>query len=175
MQLRAAIDAGLLIPPTRITNDPVSAKAFVKQLGRDRTVYKTFLASTEWWRETRILRPEEADLLDLVRLAPVIFQQYVPTVADIRVTVVGERLIATAIKAAGGGYDIDYRMDMDGATFKPTELRPATEQGIKTLMKRLSCRAHRAAKVLTAAAVRTARSSDDCSWPSARSRTGVRS
>jgi glutathione synthase/RimK-type ligase-like ATP-grasp enzyme len=100
-------------------------------------VYKTFLASEQWWRETRVMRPDELNLLDSVRLAPVIFQEYVPAVADVRVTVVGERMFAAAIVPAPGGYQLDYRMDMDGASFEPTELPFETRQGIQALMERL--------------------------------------
>ncbi len=136
-QLAVAAELGLPIPRTVITNDPAEARAFAEEVGIERTVYKTFLASENHWRETRILRPEELGLLDRVALAPVIFQQYVPAEADVRVTVVGTRLFATAIRPAPGGYAIDYRMDIDGATFSPTELSAQTEQRLRALMARL--------------------------------------
>ncbi|MEO7442979.1 MAG: alpha-L-glutamate ligase, partial [Acidimicrobiales bacterium] len=102
-----------------------------------RTVYKTFLATEEHWRETRLLREDELELLDSVRLAPAIFQEYVPAVADLRVTVVGPRIFATAVSPAPGGYQVDYRMDLDGAEYRPTELDPATEKLVNALMERL--------------------------------------
>jgi hypothetical protein len=136
-QLAAASEVGLPIPRTVITNDPDKAAAFHEQNEPARTIYKTFLATEEHWRETRILRHEEFELLDRVRLAPVIFQQFVPAVADIRVTVVGERLFATAITTAPGSYAVDYRMDLDGASYAPTELAPETEAGLLALMRRL--------------------------------------
>ncbi|MBW3654270.1 MAG: hypothetical protein KY433_11980 [Actinobacteria bacterium] len=100
-------------------------------------MYKTFLATEEHWRETRVLRDHELELLDSVRLAPVIFQELVPAVADVRVTVVGDRMFATAITPARGGYEVDYRMDLAGADFRPTELPVETEKGIHALMQRL--------------------------------------
>ena len=136
-QLAAAMEVGLPVPRTVITNDPNVARKFIAALGPERTVYKTFLASEQCWRETRVMRPDELELLDSVRLAPVIFQEYVPAVADVRVTVVGERMFAAAIIPAPGGYELDYRMDMDGASFEPIELPGETKRGIHALMRRL--------------------------------------
>jgi glutathione synthase/RimK-type ligase-like ATP-grasp enzyme len=135
-QLAVAAEIGLQIPRTLITNDPEEARRFVDELGLGRVVYKTFLASEDHWRETRLVREEELAVLDRVRLAPVIFQEFVPA-ADIRVTAVGEQLFATAITAAPGGYDLDYRMDLPGASFRPTELTMEISEGLRALMRRL--------------------------------------
>ncbi len=70
--------------------------------GRDARVYKTFLATEENWRETRLVRARSSELLDAVRLAPVIFQEYVDAVADLRVTVLGEQVWPAEIVAAPG-------------------------------------------------------------------------
>jgi glutathione synthase/RimK-type ligase-like ATP-grasp enzyme len=136
-QLAVATKVGLPVPRTIITNDPDVARKFIAALGPERTVYKTFLASEQCWRETRVVRSDELKLLDSVRLAPVIFQEYVPAIADVRVTVVGERMFAAAITPTPGGYELDYRMDMDGASFEPIELPVETQQGVHALMERL--------------------------------------
>ncbi|WNM61899.1 alpha-L-glutamate ligase [Candidatus Nitrospira neomarina] len=136
-QLAMATKVGLPIPRTVITNDPDAARRLIAELGPERTIYKTFLASEQFWRETRLMRPEEMEILDRVRLAPVIFQEYVPAIADIRVTVVGTKMFATAISPAPGGYEIDYRMDMDGARFEPTSLPIKIQKQIRELMDRL--------------------------------------
>ena len=136
-QLAVAAELGLSIPRTLITNDPSEARRFAEERGAEQVVYKTFLATEEHWRETRVLRAEEFALLDRVRLAPVIFQELVPAEADIRVTVVGDRLFATAISAAPGGYDLDYRMDLAGASFVSTTLSAEITEGLRALMRRL--------------------------------------
>jgi hypothetical protein len=136
-QLAIATKVGLPIPRTLITNDPSAARRFSEEVGLERTVYKTFLATETHWRETRILRREELDLLDRVQLAPVIFQEYVPAVADIRVTVFGDDVFATAITPAPGGYDVDYRMDLAGAGFSATELPAGTVALLRSLMAHL--------------------------------------
>jgi MvdD pre-ATP grasp domain len=136
-QLAVATEVGLEIPRTLITNDPDEARRFADELGAERVIYKTFLATEQHWRETRVLRAEELPLLDRVTLAPVIFQEFVPAEADIRVTVVGDNLFATAIVPAPGGYQLDYRMDLAGASYLPTELPPEVADRIRALMQRL--------------------------------------
>jgi hypothetical protein len=136
-QLTIAADVGLKIPRTLITNDPDAALRLIRDIGLERTVYKTFLASEQCWRETRIMRPQDMDALDALRVAPVIFQEYVAADADIRVTVMGPRVFATAIRAAPGGYEVDYRMDMAGASFAAAVLPAAVEEQLRELMRRL--------------------------------------
>jgi glutathione synthase/RimK-type ligase-like ATP-grasp enzyme len=136
-QLKIAAEVGLPVPRTVITNNPAAVQEFVDELGPERIVYKTFLATEDCWRETRLLRPEELTKLASVRFAPVIFQEYIAASDDIRVTLIGDRLFATSIRPAVGGYEVDYRMDLAGATFRPAELPRETEQAVHTLMKRL--------------------------------------
>lgn len=136
-QLSVAAAVGLPLPRTLVTNDADAARRFIAEVGVERTVYKTFLATPQCWRETRVLRSHELDLLDTLRYAPTIFQEYVPAQADLRVTIIGPSLFAAAIRAAPGGYAIDYRMDMDAAHFEPTTLPPQTEQQLRELMRRL--------------------------------------
>jgi glutathione synthase/RimK-type ligase-like ATP-grasp enzyme len=113
-QLTLAQRIGLEIPPTLMTNDPDEAVAFWQQ--NDGTViYKQFLALPETWRETRRLRPQEADLVAAVRWAPVIFQRYIEAEADIRVTVIGDELFAAAADVRSGGYPTDVRLNLDAA------------------------------------------------------------
>jgi len=136
-QLAVAARVGLRVPRTLITNDPDAARDFIAEVGTARTVYKTFLATADNWRETRTVDPVELDLLDQVRLAPIIFQEYVLASADIRVTVVGPSLFPAAIVPAPGGYALDYRMDLEGACFRATDLPSATEARIRSLVEHL--------------------------------------
>lgn len=136
-QLKVAAEVGLPLPATLITNDPAEARAFAAERGPGRTIYKTFLATEELWRETRVLRPDEEALLDNLVYAPTIFQEYIPAVADLRVTVMGPDIFAAAITPAPGGYQVDYRMDLAGARFEPTTLDPSTEKLLLELLQRL--------------------------------------
>ena len=137
LQLACAEELGLRVPRTMITNDPAAARRFVGEMGPGRTVYKTFVASEENWRETRIVREEEVGLLDAVQLAPVIFQEYVEAEADLRVTALGDELWAAEIVAGETSYPLDYRMDMGAARFAPTTLPDTVSEKLLLLMKRL--------------------------------------
>ena len=133
--LAVAAEVGLDLPRTLVTNDPDAARAFVDaQPGG--VVYKPFSATSEEWRETRLVGAEELARLDGVRYAPVIFQEYVPGV-DLRVTVVGERVFAAAIDARESSYPADFRMAMDEVRIHPTTLPEPVERGLLAYMRRL--------------------------------------
>lgn len=133
-QLKRAAALGLTIPRTLVTNDPAAARAFVAAEAPGGTIYKSFSATEEDWRETRLLREEEAAQLDAVRYAPVIFQEHVEAVADLRVTVVGDRIFPAEIVAAPGAYPCDYRMTMDAAAITAHILPQAVEGRLRGLM-----------------------------------------
>ena len=136
-QLKIAQEVGLPVPPTRVTNDPTAARAFVAEHGPGDTIYKAFLAQPEAWRETRVMTATEVALLDEVELAPVIFQEYVPADFDLRITAVGDELFAVAIDASDTDYPIDYRMTLGQAHVEPHELPATIREKLRTLMNRL--------------------------------------
>lgn len=136
-QLREASAVGLRIPRTLISSDPEQASSFIKTLGVERTAYKVFSATEHTWRETRILRHSELDLIDRVSLAPVIFQEYIPADVDLRITIVGSRVFPAAIHSQDGHYKADFRMDMGTATIEPDVVPDEIEQRLLSLMDRL--------------------------------------
>lgn len=135
-QLKLAASLGLTIPVTLITNDPAAAGAFIDE--REKTVYKAFSATENAWRETRLLRPEERASLPAVRYAPVIFQEYIEAVADLRITVIGDQLFPAEVISAKEAYKVDYRMDMHSALIRPHALPPAVARKLFRLMKALN-------------------------------------
>lgn len=139
-QLAIASAVGLTLPRTCITNDPDTARAFIGELGPGNTIYKTFRATFEHWRETRVLQEHELALLDQLALAPSIFQEYVRDATDLRVTVVGNEVYAAEILPAVGGYQVDYRTELERARFRPTVLPDAVLEQIATFMARLGLR-----------------------------------
>lgn len=136
-QLSVAQDVGLRIPDTLITNDPAEVRRFVDAHGYRDVIYKAFSATERDWRETRLLRPEELQLLDNVRYAPVIFQQYVEAVYDLRVTAVGDELFAVAIHSQETEYKVDVRMDIASARIEAVVLPAEVRQQLHALMSRL--------------------------------------
>jgi glutathione synthase/RimK-type ligase-like ATP-grasp enzyme len=136
-QLHVAAEMGLRVPHTLMTSDPDRARAFIDAVGVGRTIFKTFAATQAVWRETRLVREQELDILEAVRIAPVIFQEYVEVEADLRVTVVGERIFAMAIHAGQTDYPVDFRMSLGQARTEVAELPPDVAAGLRGLMDRL--------------------------------------
>jgi len=137
LQLATAVQVGLPVPRTLITNDPDEARNFIEELGPANTIYKTFLATQEYWRETRVIHDQEMQMLDSVAFAPVIFQEYIAAEADIRVTILDDQIFAADIRSNPHGYTIDYRMDMGGAAFMPTSLPDDVTDRLFKLMGKL--------------------------------------
>jgi len=134
-QLDVANALGLRIPRTLITNSPEDAERFCDETSGS-IVYKAFLASAMAWRETRILRPDDRALLAMVRVAPVIFQAYVPAIFDLRVTVVGDRIFAAAAETSKGEYTTDIRMN-PGITWREYQLPDDVSERVPRLMETL--------------------------------------
>jgi len=134
-QLAEAQQAGFAIPVTLMTNNPEEARAFWRE-HEGNVVYKTFRALPDAWRETRRLRPEEAELAEAVSVAPVIFQRYVDAVADIRATVIGDEVFAASAEMSRAAYPVDVRFNSD-LEYKEHDLPPAVQESLHSLMHRL--------------------------------------
>ncbi|GEM_PF-182396 len=136
-QQREARKSGLVTPHTLVTNDPVHARAFVDAHRSGRVVYKSFMAQEGAWRETRVLRADEMDRLDLVRITPLIFQEYVEGEFDLRVTVVGDAVFAARIHSGATRYVTDYRMELQTVPMEPYLLPADVERSVIRMMRRL--------------------------------------
>jgi ribosomal protein S6-L-glutamate ligase RimK-like protein len=136
-QLRVAAELGLRIPRTLMTSDPDRARAFIEDQGVGQTIFKTFSCTYQVWRETRPVRDEELRNLDALRLAPVIFQEYIEAEADLRVTVVGDQVFAAAIHAADTEYPFDFRMVLGQAKVEAVELPAPVREKLLRFMRRL--------------------------------------
>jgi MvdD pre-ATP grasp domain len=117
-QLKVAAGLGLRVPRTLITNDPASAAAFIGGEGAAGTIYKSFSATEQAWRETRLLRPEERAHLDTVRFAPVIFQEHIRADIDLRITIIGDAIFPAEILSGETDYHVDFRMTMHTAPIR---------------------------------------------------------
>jgi glutathione synthase/RimK-type ligase-like ATP-grasp enzyme len=136
-QLRVAQEVGLKIPATLITNDPAEARRFADARGYRDVIYKSFSSTETEWRETRLLREEEVQLLDHVRHAPVIFQHYVPARYDLRITVVGEQMFPAAIHSQQTAYAVDSRVDISAAKVEAVEIPTEVQDKLQAMMRRL--------------------------------------
>jgi glutathione synthase/RimK-type ligase-like ATP-grasp enzyme len=136
-QLKVAAELGWRIPRTLITSDPDRARMFIAAQGPGRVIYKTFSCTPAIWRETRLVGSKEMDLLEHVRLAPVIFQEYIAGGVDLRVTVVGQKVFPAAIDAQSTNYPTDFRMSLGQANTGPAQLPGAVADSLLALMDRL--------------------------------------
>ncbi len=134
LQLQVASRLGLRVPDTLMTSDPDDARRFVERHGLGNVVYKIFTATHQVWRETRLVRSADLAELEALRLAPVIFQEYVPAVADIRVTIVGRQMFPMAIHSRGTSYEVDFRVSIAEARTEPFDLPAATQARLWRLM-----------------------------------------
>ncbi len=135
-QWAVARTLGLLVPRTLVTNQPDEARAFIAAMGPGRTVFKAFLASVTAWRETRLVEPSDIEQLDLVRFAPVIFQEFIEGV-DLRVTVIGEQVFAAEIDARKTAYPVDMRMVVGDSLVQAVELPAQVRDRLLALQRRL--------------------------------------
>lgn len=136
-QLRVAQELGFNIPNTLISNSEQSFRKFQESALGKKIIYKPFKGSEKHWRETRILRKEEENELENLKYAPVIFQNYIEALADLRITVVGDKIFAAAIYSQTSSYKIDFRMDMKGVEIEAIDLPLELETKIRALMKQL--------------------------------------
>jgi MvdD-like protein with pre-ATP grasp domain/ribosomal protein S6-L-glutamate ligase RimK-like protein len=135
-QLAAARHVGLPVPRTLVTNDPERARAFLEAAGRRPVVHKALHATPEDWRATRLVGRGDRRRLASVRLAPVIFQEYVPGV-DVRVTAVGGALFAAAIDARPTSSPEDFRPAFGEARVEPCALPAGVASRLLALVRAL--------------------------------------
>jgi glutathione synthase/RimK-type ligase-like ATP-grasp enzyme len=137
LQLKVASQLGLRTPRTLMTSDPAAARAFVSGLGLGNVIFKTFSCTHAIWRETRLVRAAELEMIDRVRMAPVIFQEYIPAAADLRITIVGDRIFPASIIAKGTDYEVDFRMALGQSRTEPCTILAEIERRLRQLMERL--------------------------------------
>jgi glutathione synthase/RimK-type ligase-like ATP-grasp enzyme len=116
-QLAVAAQLGFTVPDTLISNDPLRV---ADMAGRHRLVAKAvssgYVASPEGNRAifTSALGPEDVSDLDGLVLAPVVFQELVDKVSDIRVTVIaGEVFAAEILSQERQSSRVDWRATDD--------------------------------------------------------------
>lgn len=134
-QLQTAARLGLPIPPTVITNDVETARAFAAE--HDPVVYKTFrgvppgpdgYAGAIW---TQRIAPQELD--ESLNVTAHLFQAEVPKVADARVTMVGHRVFAQTITTPDRALDW-RRGDWDALTYTATTVPDRVATGLRAYL-----------------------------------------
>lgn len=132
-QHRIATRLGMRIPETLVTNDPDEARAFIEAYSATGVIRKAFRNIPQAPRETLKIGPAEMALLDTIRFAPVILQEYIPVALDLRVTVVDEEIFATSFRSEAR-YEVDYRPGVGTAEVRPYDLPDDETAKLRQLM-----------------------------------------
>lgn len=134
LQLRVAADAGLTLPPTLVTSDHRTAVEFAAVHGP--IVCKPLSSLVLGDRDGQPLITYTTRV-DVTTIDPVQFgtttnllQRWVPKVVDCRVTMVGRRPFAAAVKAASRAGHVDWRADYSSLTYAPIEVPPEVAAGM---------------------------------------------
>ena len=146
LQLQVAREVELTVPDYVVTSNPEQAyqfiqrchgKAVVKSLGRPIVGDDHTLATIFTNRVENVSKSEWQQL----RYSPCIFQRLIDKVAEIRVTVVGDRLFSARIELTESIGDVDYRT-LDPYTLKHEiiELPTFLSKACIELTKRLGLR-----------------------------------
>lgn len=134
-QLHMAVQLGLPIPATLITNDPKTARKFAREHGS--VIYKSFRGAPRpangdtaaiWTQSIK-----EEDLDESVVVTAHMFQQEVNKTADARVTVVGRSVFASRITTPDGA--LDWRCgDWDALAYEPIAVPDTVERALHSYL-----------------------------------------
>lgn len=143
--MAVAAHCGLRIPETLIAADPVLVRSFVRRQGK--VVIKPFnpyswldkSVAKKWTTFANIIDVEQLDQCtdQEIGTTPCIYQEYLSTAADIRVGVIGEKILALSMNHKVAG-KIDFRTMEDSDL--SYEMRPVPgdiEIGLKRTMREL--------------------------------------
>jgi MvdD family ATP-grasp ribosomal peptide maturase len=142
LQLQMARTLGLEIPRTLTTNDPFAVQVFAEscESGMVTKMLSSF-AVYEEGRElvvfTNPVKPEDLADLSGLSLCPMTFQEMIPKALELRVTVVGERVMSASINSqASERAEHDWRRDglRMIQDWQPCELPREVEEKILRLM-----------------------------------------
>jgi glutathione synthase/RimK-type ligase-like ATP-grasp enzyme len=150
-QLKVAQELGFEVPPTLMTNDPAEFRDFYHAQG-GRIVSKVFYRnihrpepegdpseSSTYVCMTQIVSNRDLGYAASICYAPVIFQGYVPKQLELRVTVVGRRVLTAAIHSQGTHRTLhDWRReDLQHTRYTPYSLPMEVEALCLKLVERL--------------------------------------
>jgi hypothetical protein len=143
VQLQEALRAGLVIPPTLMSNDPARIRQFLTE-HRGRAVYKPFYI-TQWEREDRVallltsdVSVEELPSDELLRLTPGIFQERIPKAHELRVTIMGSHVVTARLHSQElEAARVDWRAAGGHLRIEPARLPESVEAACLRLMGRL--------------------------------------
>jgi hypothetical protein len=131
-QLVVALQVGLEIPETRITNDPHSVQELFAR--SDSVIFKHIGDAQKPLTGTRELNKAHLDKLDILKNCPAIFQENIKADLDIRVTAFGTSMYAIEIESQNGQSPLDWRFDHT-VQFREHSLNGSVSSKLFNMMK----------------------------------------
>ncbi|MEV7281025.1 ATP-grasp ribosomal peptide maturase [Streptomyces sp. NPDC093111] len=139
LQLSTARTCGLAIPPTLITNSADAVRAFWGDVGGQlicKPVASPVFIEGDQLKTVYTRRVTEADLDDLhgIETTAHLFQAWVAKAYEVRLTVVGPRLLAAEVHAGSTAAHTDWRSDYASLTYRPTTTPGDVAEGVRRFM-----------------------------------------
>jgi hypothetical protein len=139
VQLSVCRRLGIPFPETVVTTDAAEVDALRRRWGR--IVFKSFLVHQWEERDSGRMHAVGVTLLDgdselpaeAIAVCPGIYQRYVEKACDVRVTVIGERMFALAIRKVQGGGFVDWRTHAGDPDLRAEGI--ALPEGLETRLK----------------------------------------
>ena len=143
-QLRLAARAGLRVPRTLVTNDPVAARQFFAET-EGQTVAKLLRPITvsmdadKPFVYTNRVREEDLAGAEALRHSPMVFQELIPKAYELRVACVAGEAFAGALDATGTsrGHTDWRRASPEECRWQKTQLPTEVASSLKALMSEL--------------------------------------
>ncbi|MGW6458528.1 ATP-grasp ribosomal peptide maturase [Streptomyces sp. NPDC055078] len=145
VQLAAARESGLRIPPTLITNDPGAVRRFAQEIPGplvSKPIASPVFTEGDTLKVayTRRLTPEDLSDLTGITLTTHLFQAWMDKAHEIRLTVVGDSMFATEVHAGSSSAHEDWRTDYAALTYVATSTPLRIAEGVRRLMGHLGLR-----------------------------------
>jgi MvdD family ATP-grasp ribosomal peptide maturase len=143
LQIQIARASGLDTPRTLTTNDPEAVRAFARtceggMVTKMLSSFAVYEGDAEKVVFTNPVTDEDLNDLDGLRLCPMTFQERVAKRLELRVTIVGERVLAAAIDSQAASPRAAHDWRRDGArlvdAWQPYTLPPEVEEKLLRLM-----------------------------------------
>lgn len=144
LQLQRAAEHGFVVPRSIVTSSPLHAHDFIREAGRDVIIKALDDPNVPYLKEdptepgiiyTSRLAQDDLDQLARVKHTACLLQELIPKAVDLRVTVVGRRIFATAIDSQVDPVSsLDWRQAAPRLTFSAAHLPDEIEARIHTLM-----------------------------------------
>ncbi|NBE50745.1 ATP-grasp ribosomal peptide maturase [Streptomyces boluensis] len=145
LQLATARTCGLAVPPTLITNSPDAVRTFSGDVGAPivcKPVATPVFIEDDQLKITYTRRVTEDDLDDLrgIDTTAHLFQAWVDKAYEVRLTAVGDQLLAAEIHAGSDAAHADWRSDYNSLTYRATTVPEPVAEGVRRYLSHLDLR-----------------------------------